>query len=95
MYSNGDILLKDNLETNENHAYTDEYIIEHQKQILRSMKEEMFEYYKKNHNLNIYYYQNDDPDYRKKLDKWTKKFYERLNTNNAEKKTTEEDVKGE
>jgi hypothetical protein len=71
---------------------TDDYILENKKQLKQSTKDEMFEYYKKNKNLDFYYYQNDDAEYRRKLGKWTLQFYQRLNNiNNQGDKTNIED----
>lgn len=93
MNSNLDINVKEEHDS-ENHIYSDEYILEHKKQIMKAMKEEMYEYYKKNHNLNLYYYQNDDAEYRRKLDKWSKKFFDRISAG-QEKKNSMEDEKEE
>lgn len=55
---------------------------------LRQMNDEMFEYYKKNGNLNLYFYMYDDKVWHKDIDSLTKRFYEILYVSNKEIKSS-------
>jgi len=58
---------------------------------MRQTKNEMFDHYKKNRNLNHYYYLYDDPGWRKDIEDLCKEFYESLNQKSVNRFATEED----
>jgi hypothetical protein len=55
---------------------------------IKQMNDEMFEHYKKNGNLNYYFYLYDDNVWHKDIDALTKRFYEILYVTNKELKTS-------
>lgn len=59
---------------------------------MKHMREEMFEYYKKNKNLSYYYYMYDDPNWQKDIEDLTREFYAIL-SDNKEKKEIEDEEK--
>ena len=62
----------------------------------RENKEKAFLFYKKHGNLNEFVYNTDNPDVRKKFEKWMKKFFHRVNNEKKfiSKNSLYEDING-
>ncbi len=67
----------DPTEISESVMMDDEYISQNKRQLKKEFKEKAFDYYKIHGNLNEFMYSTDNPEIRKKLEKWMKSFYNR------------------
>ncbi len=60
---------------------------------MRQTRLEMLEFYRKNKNLNYYFYMYDDPQWQKNVEDMTREFYEILKEESEGKKTSAEEEK--